>query len=352
MSVSERLSALRAEMKRNGIDMYYIPTDDYHGSEYVCGHFKCREYISGFTGSAGTVIVTDSYAGLWTDGRYFIQAEKQLRGTEYVLNRSGETGVLPPTEYILKNLGNGVLGFDGRTVSASFAEKIISEVGRKHVLSVDLMDRIWKDRPELPCEKGFYLDEKYSGKSCTDKLAEIRRLIAKAHGDYFLLSSPDDICWLLNVRGNDIPYNPVILSYAAVSEDSLVWFVDENKLTPELTARLHDVKIRPYDDFYDFIGNIPSGKSVIIDKSRLNFEAVNRLSDGVKLIERQNLTLLPKARKNETEIKNERAAHIKDGAAVTKFIYEIKNHPEKYTELSAARLMIALRSKQEGYIEE
>ncbi|MGN0691744.1 MAG: aminopeptidase P family N-terminal domain-containing protein, partial [Oscillospiraceae bacterium] len=125
MSISERLSALRAEMKRNGVDMYYIPTDDYHGSEYVCGHFKCREYISGFTGSAGTVIVTDSYAGLWTDGRYFIQAEKQLRGSEYVLNKSGETGVLPPTEYILKNLGNGVLGFDGRTVSASFAEKII-----------------------------------------------------------------------------------------------------------------------------------------------------------------------------------------------------------------------------------
>lgn len=352
MSISERLSALRCEMKRNGVDMYYIPTDDYHGSEYVCGHFKCREFISGFTGSAGTVIVTDSYAGLWTDGRYFIQAEKQLSGSEHVLNKSGEHGVLSPTEFILKNLGEGVLGFDGKTVSASFAEKIISEVGKEHILSIDLIDNIWKDRPDLPCEKGFYLDEKYSGKSCEDKLAEIRRLIADAHGDIFLLSSPDDICWLLNVRGNDIPYNPVILSYAAVSEDSVVWFMDENKLTPEITENLNGVEIRPYDAFYDFIANIPSDKTVILDKSRLNFEAVNRLPDVVKVIDRQNLTLLPKARKNETEINNERAAHIKDGVAVTKFIYEVKNHPEKYTELSAAKLIISLRSMQEGYIEE
>ena len=352
MSISERLFALRREMKQNGVDMYYIPTDDYHGSEYVCGHFKCREYISGFTGSAGTVIVTDSYAGLWTDGRYFIQAENQLEGTEYVLNKSGETGVLTPSEFILINLGKGVLGFDGKTVSARFAEKLISDIGREHILSVDLMDRIWEDRPDMPCEKGFYLDEKYSGKSFGEKVSEIRSLIGEAHGDVFLLSSPDDICWLLNVRGRDIPHNPVILSYAAVSENTIVWFVDENKLTPEIIDNICCVEIRPYDDFYEYIGNIPSDKTVIIDRSRLNFEAVIRIPEGVKIVDRQNLTLIPKAIKNETEINNERAAHIKDGVAVTKFIYEIKNHPEKYDELSAAELIMSLRSRQEGYIEE
>lgn len=352
MTISERLSALRSEMRKNGIAMYYIPTDDFHGSEYVGDYFKCREYISGFTGSAGSVIVTDSYAGLWTDGRYFIQAEKQLSETEFVLNKSGEPDVPTPTEYILKNIDGGVLGFNGKTVPASFAEKIGSQIGKDHIISADLFDKIWSSRPPLPCEKGFFLNEKYSGKSSKDKLAEIRSLMDKEHSDIFLLSSPDDICWLLNVRGRDIPYNPVILSYAAVSCDELLWFVDEQKLTDEIIRELSFAEVRPYDEFYSYIGRISSDKTVIIDKSRLNYEAVSRIPDGVRIINKQNLTLLPKARKNPTEINNEKSAHIKDGVAVTKFIYEIKNHPEKYTELSAAELMISLRSRQEGYIEE
>lgn len=351
MTISEKLSALRNEMKKNGIDIYYIPTDDCHGSEYVSDHFKCREYISGFTGSAGTVIVTESYAGLWTDGRYFIQAEQQLGGTEYVLNRSGEPNVPTPKEYILDNLNGGVLGFNGKTVPAEFAETLEAHLGKEHIISADLFDKLWTDRPPLPCEKGFYLNEKYSGRNSMHKLTEIRSLMDKDRGDIFLMSSPDDICWLLNVRGRDIPHNPVILSYAAVTRDELIWFVDRSKLTDEMIREVN-CDIRPYDDFYSYIKSIPTDKSVIIDKARLNYEAVRRIPEGVNVICRQNLTLLPKAKKNLTEIKNERAAHIKDGVAVTKFIYEIKNHPEKYTELSAAELIISLRSKQEGYIEE
>ena len=355
MTISEKLAALREKMRRNRIDMYYIPTDDFHGSEYVGGYFKCREYISGFTGSAGSVVITQNYAGLWTDGRYYIQAEKQLAGTEYVLNKAGSDGVPSVTEFILKNIDGGILGFDGRVVSAEMAEKLADELCYNHIkANVDLIGDIWSDRPPLSTEKAYVLDEKYAGESAASKIKRIREMMKQKKADIFLLTSPDDICWLLNIRGNDIDYNPVVLSYLEISDDMIMLFADKSKLSDEVITALDkvDVDIYPYDDFYRRISGIPEGVRVYLDNSRINYAVKSALPKNLSIINGQNLTLLPKAIKNSTETENIIKAHIKDGVAVTKFIYEIKNHPEKYTELSAAKLIIDLRSKQEHYIEE
>lgn len=341
-TISERISALRKKMTENSIDMYYIPTDDFHGSEYVSGYFKCREYISGFDGSAGTVIITHTHAGLWTDGRYFIQAEKQLADTEFILYKSGNDGVPSAAEFINKNIGNGTLGFDGRVVSAGFAKKIPDVKIRP---DIDLVGEIWENRPPLPCTEVFELE--CTGKSRREKITEIRSLMTEKKADVFLLTSLDDICWLLNIRGNDIAYNPVVLSYLALTDKEVHLFTEHKDL-----AFADEIIIHPYNDFYDYISHISPEKSVYIDSSVINLSAYSAVPKGCRIINGSNLTLLPKAVKNPVEIENIRKAHIKDGVAVTKFIYRIKNHPEKYTELSAAELIISLRKQQENYIEE
>lgn len=350
-TVSERISALRAEMKKCGIDMYYVPTDDYHGSEYVGDFFKCREYISGFTGSAGSVIVTGKYAGLWTDGRYFIQAENELKNTEFVLNKTGEKDVLNVSEFIAKNIGNGKLGFDGKTVNASFAEKIAGKIGKDNIISVDLFEKIWKNRPAPPFSDGFILDVKYAGLSYKEKAEIIRGVMKERGADYYAFSSPDDICWLLNIRGNDVEYNPVLLSYGVLTDNNFRLFINEKKIK-NITDKLdREIIIHPYDEFYSFLEELPDNSTVYLDKSRLNYEACGKIPEGVKIIDSQNLTLI-KSKKNPVEAQNERIAHLKDGIAVTKFICRIKKEPEKYSELSAADMLISLRKEQENYVEE
>lgn len=350
-TVSERISALRAEMKKCGIDMYYVPTDDYHGSEYVGDFFKCREYISGFTGSAGSVVVTDNYAGLWTDGRYFIQAENELKDTEFVLNKMGEKDVLTASEFITRNIGNGKLGFDGKTVNASFAEKIAEKIGKDNIISVDLFEKIWKNRPALPFSDGFILDLKYAGLSYGEKAEIIRGVMKERGADYYAFSSPDDICWLLNIRGNDVEYNPVLLSYGVLTEKNFHLFINEEKIQ-KITDKLDgEIIIHPYDEFYSFLEELPKNCTVYLDKSRLNYEACGKIPESIKIIDGQNLTLI-KSKKNPVEAQNERIAHLKDGIAVTKFIYRIKKEPEKYSELSAADMLISLRKEQDNYVEE
>ncbi len=331
--------------------MYYVPTDDYHGSEYVGDFFKCREYISGFTGSAGSVIVTGKYAGLWTDGRYFIQAENELKNTEFVLNKTGEKDVLNVSEFIAKNIGNGKLGFDGKTVNASFAEKIAGKIGKDNIISVDLFEKIWKNRPAPPFSDGFILDVKYAGLSYKEKAEIIRGVMKERGADYYAFSSPDDICWLLNIRGNDVEYNPVLLSYGVLTDNNFRLFINEKKIK-NITDKLdREIIIHPYDEFYSFLEELPDNSTVYLDKSRLNYEACGKIPEGVKIIDSQNLTLI-KSKKNPVEAQNERIAHLKDGIAVTKFICRIKKEPEKYSELSAADMLISLRKEQENYVEE
>lgn len=358
MSVPQRLAALRSLMKEKGMDAYLIPTDDFHASEYVGDHFKCRQYMTGFTGSAGTAVVMQDMAGLWTDGRYFIQAAAQLEGSTVELFKMGEPDVPTVHEFLEKNMPQGgCLGFDGRTVSAQEAEELEKKLSAKNAsikCEEDLVGMVWEDRPALSAEPVKELSVKWCGKSRADKCREIRKEMEKKGADAFILTTLDDIAWLLNIRGGDVPCNPVVLSYLAMTQDAIILFANETVFPSDVKEALvsDGVEIRLYDDVYAYAASIPSGNSVLMCKAKANSRLVAGLAQGVKLIDEENLTLLPKAVKNPTEIENERIAHIKDGVAVTKFIYWLKKNVGKIpmTEISAAEYLNGLRAQQENFM--
>lgn len=347
-------------MKEKKIDAYLVATDDFHGSEYVGDYFKCRKYITGFTGSAGTAIITQDMAGLWTDGRYFIQAADQLRDTTIELFKSGEPGVPTVHQFLNDKLEEGMcLGFDGRTVSAREAEELQELLQKKHItfsVNDDLIGEIWEDRPVLSCEPVMELDIRWTGKSRADKIAEIREQMKAKEADTFILTSLDDIAWLLNIRGNDIHCCPVVLSYLVMMENELRLYANAAAFSEEIRSNLEadGVKIYPYDDVYSYVQSISSDKKVLLSRANVNSRLVSNIPSEVTILDEPNLTLLPKAVKNETEMENERIAHIKDGVAVTKFIHWLKKNVTRttITELSAAEKLYQFRSEQEHFLGE
>lgn len=347
-------------MKEKKIDAYLVATDDFHGSEYVGDYFKCRKYITGFTGSAGTAIITQDMAGLWTDGRYFIQAADQLRDTTIELFKSGEPGVPTMHQFLNDKLEEGMcLGFDGRTVSAREAEELQELLQEKHItfsVNDDLIGEIWEDRPVLSCEPVMELDIRWTGKSRADKIAEIREQMKAKEADTFILTSLDDIAWLLNIRGNDIHCCPVVLSYLVMMENELRLYANAAAFSEEIRSNLEadGVKIYPYDDVYSYVQSISSDKKVLLSRANVNSRLVSNIPSEVTILDEPNLTLLPKAVKNETEMENERIAHIKDGVAVTKFIHWLKKNVTRttITELSTAEKLYQFRSEQEHFLGE
>lgn len=345
-------------MKEKKIDAYLVATDDFHGSEYVGDYFKCRKYITGFTGSAGTAIITQDMAGLWTDGRYFIQAADQLRDTTIELFKSGEPGVPTVHQFLKDKLEEGMcLGFDGRTVSAREAEELQELLQKKHItfsVNDDLIGEIWEDRPVLSCEPVMELDIRWTGKSRADKIAEIREQMKAKEADTFILTSLDDIAWLLNIRGNDIHCCPVVLSYLVMMENELRLYANAAAFSEEIRSNLEadGVKIYPYDDVYSYVQTISSDKKVLLSRANVNSRLVSNIPSEVTILDEPNLTLLPKAVKNKTEMENERIAHIKDGIAVTKFIHWLKKNVTRttITELSAAEKLYQFRSEQEHFL--
>lgn len=345
-------------MKEKKIDAYLVATDDFHGSEYVGDYFKCRKYITGFTGSAGTAIITQDMAGLWTDGRYFIQAADQLRDTTIELFKSGEPGIPTVHQFLNDKLEEGMcLGFDGRTVSAREAEELQELLQKKHItfsVNDDLIGEIWEDRPVLSCEPVMELDIRWTGKSRADKIAEIREQMKAKEADTFILTSLDDIAWLLNIRGNDIHCCPVVLSYLVMMENELRLYANAAAFSEEIRSNLEadGVKIYPYDDVYSYVQSISSDKKVLLSRANVNSRLVSNIPSEVTILDEPNLTLLPKAVKNKTEMENERIAHIKDGIAVTKFIHWLKKNVTRttITELSAAEKLYQFRSEQEHFL--
>lgn len=358
MTIKQKLNALRILMKEKKIDAYLVATDDFHGSEYVGDYFKCRKYITGFTGSAGTAIITQDMAGLWTDGRYFIQAADQLRDTTIELFKSGEPGVPTMHQFLNDKLEEGMcLGFDGRTVSAREAEELQELLQEKHItfsVNDDLIGEIWEDRPVLSCEPVMELDIRWTGKSRADKIAEIREQMKAKEADTFILTSLDDIAWLLNIRGNDIHCCPVVLSYLVMMENELRLYANAAAFSEEIRSNLEadGVKIYPYDDVYSYVQTISSDKKVLLSRANVNSRLVSNIPSEVTILDEPNLTLLPKAVKNKTEMENERIAHIKDGIAVTKFIHWLKKNVTRttITELSAAEKLYQFRSEQEHFL--
>lgn len=345
-------------MKEKKIDAYLVATDDFHGSEYVGDYFKCRKHITGFTGSAGTAIITQDMAGLWTDGRYFIQAADQLRDTTIELFKSGEPGVPTVHQFLNDKLEEGMcLGFDGRTVSAREAEELQELLQKKHItfsVNDDLIGEIWEDRPVLSCEPVMELDIRWTGKSRADKIAEIREQMKAKEADTFILTSLDDIAWLLNIRGNDIHCCPVVLSYLVMMENELRLYANAAAFSEEIRSNLEadGVKIYPYDDVYSYVQSISSDKKVLLSRANVNSRLVSNIPSEVTILDEPNLTLLPKTVKNKTEMENERIAHIKDGIAVTKFIHWLKKNVTRttITELSAAEKLYQFRSEQEHFL--
>ena len=359
MTVNERITALRERMKEKKIDAYLVPTDDFHASEYVGEYFKCRKYITGFTGSAGTAVIMQDMAGLWTDGRYFIQAAAQLEGTGVDLFKMGEPGVPTIHQFLEEKLGEGMcLGFDGRTISAKEAAELSEALGKKGAsLSVDydLVGEVWEDRPALSCEPVMELDVKWAGESRADKCAKIRKAMEEKGADAFVLTSLDDIAWLLNIRGGDVHCCPVVLSYLVMTQKEIKLFANEKAFPAEVLDALakDGVTLLPYDSIYEYVKTFAKDMKVLLCKQKANSRLVSNIPAEVEILDEENLTLLPKAIKNPVEVENERIAHIRDGVALTKFIYWLKKNVGKIpmTELSAEEKLYSFRAQQENFID-
>ena len=357
--VKDRLKELRQEMSKRGIDIYIVPTADFHESEYVGEHFKARKFITGFTGSAGTAVITMEEAGLWTDGRYFVQAAKQLKDTTIELRKMGEEGVPTVDGYIEATLKEGgCLGFDGRVINGAWGNRLLAMVEKKHGkihADEDLIDIIWKDRPALSKAPVMIYDDKYTGENIKDKLKKVRQKMEEKGATLHLMSSLYDIAWLLNVRGGDISYVPVVLSYLAISKDSCIWFLQEEIITPELKEYLDDNNIttRPYDSFYDYVKEIPQSETVLMDTKVVNYRICSSIAPAVKVVDAEDPTVLMKAIKNETQIENIRKAHIKDAVAMCRFMYWLKTNVGKIpmTEISASDYLEKLRREQENCLD-
>lgn len=358
MSIAERITALRALMADRGYDVYMVPTDDNHQSEYVGEHFKARAFITGFTGSAGTAVITKDEAGLWTDGRYFVQAAQQLEGSGVKLFKMGEPGVPTVEEYIANVIPeNGTLGFDGRVVAMGEGQALVEAVAPKHAkinYSEDLIDLIWEDRPALSEKPAFALGEEYTGASTASKLARIREAMKEHGATVHVIAALDDVCWTTNLRGDDIEYFPLLLSYAVITMDDMKLYIDERKLTDEMKDALakDHISLRPYNAIYEDVKELSSSDIILVDPARLNYALYNNLPKEAKVVEAMNPTVLMKAMKNDVEIKNIINAHIKDGVAITRFMYWLKKNIGKIeiTEISAAEKLEEFRKEQEGYL--
>lgn len=345
-------------MREKGIDVYIVPSADFHQSEYVGEYFKCREWISGFTGSAGTVVVTHEMAGLWTDGRYFIQAAKQLEGTGIQLFKMGEPGVPSFIEFIVENIKKGqCVGFDGKVMSVSQVNDLKSKFQEDIKINsdYDLIDMLWTDRPDMASSKAFVLDTKYCGEDIQSKLSRIREALEKENCDINIISSLDDIAWIFNLRGNDVKNNPVNLAYAIITADKAILYIDDRKLDNSVEEYLYEnhVDVREYLEIYEDAELISSSEVVMMDFNKTNFTIYNRIKDVVKIINRPNPSNLMKACKNEVELENLRKCHLRDGVAVTKFMHWLKNQvsQEKITEMSASEILEGFRKDQDLYIE-
>ena len=359
MNINERISNLRNLMKDRGITAYIVPTYDSHQSEYVADYYKARVWISGFTGSAGTVVVTDKEAILWADGRYFIQAEKELAGSEFKLFKMGIPGFPTYTEWLQEELKEGdTLGFDGKIFPQSDVERLGKALKQKEIKfngEYDLVGEIWTDRPPMPKSKAFIHEIKYTGKTGKEKVEEVRKEMRKLGADYFLLGSLDDIAWLYNIRGRDVANNPVVISYALVSQDKAYLFVDKEKIDNEVESFLKEngIEIHDYEKVIDYVKDIEKGSRVFLDPDRVNRWLYSGIPRECKIVEGMNITTKLKGNKNPVEVKNQKNAYIKDGVALVKFLHWLdKNIGNiEITEISAEERLEEFRREQEGFIE-
>lgn len=335
----KQLTDLRRVMAERNIDACLIPTTDFHNSEYVNDYFKSREFISGFTGSAGTLVVTAKEAKLWTDGRYFLQAAAELDGSGIDLMKMGQPGVPTLTEWLASSLGDeDILAFDGRLISSTFGAELASKF--QVTYDADLPGEIWTDRPQIHPSKIYALSEDVTGESALSKLSRVRQFMASKKADYHLITQLEDIAWLYNLRGDDIPHTPVFFAFALISaEEDRLYVLDE-----AFEGGL------PYLQIFEDLSKLPAG-TMLLNEDAVSFALRKAIPEEVRIIDHENPCTLMKALKNPVEIRATKNAHLKDGAAMVEFLYWLKNHPDKtqLTEISAADYLAGCRAKQAGF---
>ncbi len=360
MEIGERLDTLRTEMRREGYSAYLIFGSDPHMSEYPAARWNDRAWISGFTGSAGTVAVTRETAGLWTDFRYYLQAEGELSGSGIWLFKTGEPETPGLTEWLSTQLEEGAtVGAAAETMSVEQSRRFTRELearGLEFRAVPDVLDRAWKDRPDYPEEPVFQHDIRYAGKDRGNKLSRVRETMAEENADLQILATLDDIAWLFNMRGSDIAYNPLFIAYAFVWREQAELFADRRKFSKELLDLLEEegIAIRPYEEVFEAAGSIPSGMRVLIDPAAVNRALFDRLPGTVTIRERPNPTTEFKAHKEQAEIEGIRSAMRKDGTAMVKFLYWL-SHAALYgtqNEVSIAEQLREYRSMQPGFMGE
>ena len=354
--VPERLAALRKKMQENNVTFYIVPTDDFHQDEYVGDHFKARVYITGFTGSAGTALITETEAFLWTDGRYFIQAAKELEGSTVELMKMSEPGVPTISQFLKEHVKPGqILGFDGRTLSMDEGtgyRDAAEKAGGAVRYDLDLIDEIWEDRPPMSDKPAWLLPVEYAGKTAEDKIRDIREKMAEAGADVHVETTPDDICWTLNIRGDDIDYFPLMLSYALITADAYHLYVDDKKLSPEIGQYLKDlgVTVHPYNDVYEDAKKI-SG-AVMVDPNKVNYALYHNIPADCTKINVMSPEETFKTVKNPVEVSNIRKAEIKDSVAHIRFMKWLKENVGKIriTEISASDKLDEFRAEMGNFI--
>ena len=354
MTIQDRIALLRRCMAHRGLTACVVVTDDFHGSEYVGDHFKAREYLSGFTGSAGTLAVLPDRAALWTDGRYFLQAERQLEGSGIELMRAGQPDVPTLSAFLAQHLPEGgVLGFDGRTVSTRLYRTLEEALSAKHIRldgAHDLAEEVWPDRPALSAQPLWPLESDVSRR---EKLSLLREKMAEKNAGHLLLTDLTDIAWTLNLRGGDVACTPVFLAFLLLSEADAVLFVQPQAVSPAIADALaaDGVTLRPYGDIYDRLSALPAKDCVLLDSATANSQITRALAHA-RTVDAPSPAAALKAVKSPGEQDGFRRAHLLDGVALTRFLYRLKTAPTGLTEVSAAALLHHLRAESEEFLED
>ena len=351
----EQLEKFQNQMKIYNMDAYIIPTGDFHNSEYVSNYFKGREYLSGFTGSAGTLLVTQENAYLWTDGRYFIQAANEIEGNNVKLMKMGED---QPLEDFLVDFmkDKQTIAFDGRVLPTSDVLSLKNKLpNAKFVSDIDLVGQVWKERPKLPYSLIYKLDKMFAGMTYLEKLEKIREKMKEYGADVHILSSLEDQAWLYNLRANDVSHTPVFLAYTIITLDSVTLYVDSTKIDYSIDKYLNenDIHTKGYFDIYDQLSQI-KGKKILMNFNKVNYQLYQGLCNNNELINKEDPSLLLKAIKNPTEIENIKKAHIKDGVAMTKFMYYLKTgykEGQEMSEISVSDYLEELRRLDKGLVD-
>lgn len=357
MTYQEKLSEIRKQMKADHVQAYIIPSADPHISEYLPHHYKCIPFASGFTGSAGTLVITHDFAGLWTDFRYFEQAAEQLENSGFELVKQKVQHAPEYIQWLIEKLDKGaIVATNEKLLSILLGDLLTQQFSIKDIQlsDKDYLSPIWENRPELPAEKAFLIEEQHIGQSVASKLAEVRAELQKRGATYHLISSLDDMAWLFNIRGKDVSYNPVVLSFALIAKDKATIFINPDKLTAAEKEMLSasGVQVSPYEDIESALSAVPENNTIFIDPKRNCFAYAKLLPASVKIIKDTNPSTNLKAVKNETELANTRIAMAKDGVAITRFLKWLSENIGKIriTELSAAAELRKFRAEQEGFV--